>query len=804
MRKNLPYHDLLLYPGLVTNYAPESVAGQALRNAKNIDGFVLFRGVSKLPGSSRVSDDHGDSVLSLHQFEYTRADTQARQREQLSFAADGVLRKINADKSLTSLKTGVVAEALFSTIMSDKIFLSSANQKTLPTGSIKYDGNEVSNWGVLRPGIQEEQKEDFDTSGEWSAGTDTAVSNSSENQDGDDSLVIDKTGTAGLTSTATKTYSPTLDLTTKGDVLAIWVYIASDVIDKLATSGTCLELRYGNSGLGNSDAQRWEVGELAVGWNLLTKSLASPDATIGAGATLSAIVDFQIQTTFKSTASTGALSFDHLHLRDDGAPTAVVAGGGVITATVRYVVTFVTKYGLESNAGPPSTSLVLAAQSALLSNVPVSDDPQVVKRRLYRDKDGDGIYLFVKEMPNNITTGTTDNTAEANLGTAQPPLAGDASLDNGHPGRLRDAVDHNGRIYAIDAASPQNLKISRPNQPEAFPDLNTFSFEEDLVAVETHALGVMVYSTDKLFLMTGNGGTVPFKPELVNTQVGTNGFRSVARVKGVNVTLRESELFVLSNPSDEWFINGPVLDQFQAVQKSPGELTTATVLHDRSRFRVIVFPEEPEKIFVYQYGALGFQQITGEGPGTDPQDLRTGAWYTIQLPEALVHGSPGVVMKSAAMMERTADLPELWVGCTDGYVYYVQDPATTDYAKQELTPVYVEADFETVAVPLGGGPGGRGEPRFLQLNAEAFGSATWAVTVTLLTDSDGKIVKQKTFNVTIGPGKTSQVIAIPSIGARGEWCRVKMVNANTGEGGTIKNLRLYYIPRSGFRGERAS
>ena len=61
--RNLPSHIFSLLGGLNTNFQPESVAGKGLLIAQNVDGFTIFRGLGKVPGSSRKSADHGSAAV---------------------------------------------------------------------------------------------------------------------------------------------------------------------------------------------------------------------------------------------------------------------------------------------------------------------------------------------------------------------------------------------------------------------------------------------------------------------------------------------------------------------------------------------------------------------------------------------------------------------------------------------------------------------------------------------------------------------------------------------------------------------
>lgn len=983
--RRLPSHELILPLGLNTQFEPGSVAGKFLREAQNLDSFDLFKGVAKVPGSTRVSADFGAAVASLHQFEFTDLDRQ-RKRHQLGLASTA-LSRIESDLSLTDVSNGLVfaAEALAQAAMNDRLHLTSPAQQTLPTGGAKYDGSSCTRWGVLAPGTEETTKLALDSAASWSDSTDADSStNASLSQDGGGSVEVEKSGTA--TSEAyIEQASLSLDLSDAGrDLGYIYLFIPAGALSKLATSGTAAEVVLGDSGLTNADHHAFSVGELLPGWNLLSFDLTSPDSTDGTGATLSSIDTVRLRLAFKSSAQVQTIAahgrgflWDQLFVYDEGRPTTakpteteVIEGyedhtnfttngsnslstnssspqqgsasvdldksdGGTVNgdvqragqaydfsddntndqaqldvfipsglkaklattgiqvtlgdsglanestwdfatsaltdaawntltldltspdsttgtganlasvdtirvrfimasaantqsgirvdnlrktvyedgnvdAAVTYRVSFLSEAGVESNGGPASASLAKGDGTfkVSLTALPTSSAGDVIARRIYRDKDGDAIYRFVAQIDDNVTTTYEDDIADSALGGATMPIAGDDELDSTPPTRFRDVAVYQNRVVGIDADTPQVLWISDVNLPEQFRIVDQLQLDDELVALETHALGLLVYATDRVYLMTGDGVLTPFRVDLANDQLGTNGRRTVMRAKGVHVIQREDEVFLVSNPADPWFLNGPVLDQFQAL--SNADLADAHWQHDRSRFRFVAFAKAGatyDTALVYQYGTLGMMEISGEGGGTDPQDIRQGTWWTLSLPS-------NVDPRCSAMVERTADRPELWVGGGDGYVYWLQDPSATSYADGVGTEA-IAAVLETHAVPLGGltfdsqGQAGsrdvgRGEPRYLQVAAESASGATWSVTVTLLTDADGAAIGTKTFNLALPAGTSSPIVPIPDFGKRGEWCRVKLTNSTTGEDTIFRRLRLYYIPRSDFRGPRSS
>jgi hypothetical protein len=83
--------------------------------------------------------------------------------------------------------------------------------------------------------------------------------------------------------------------------------------------------------------------------------------------------------------------------------------------TYSYVCTFVNNDGFESNKSAAAT-IVVATNKVTVSDIPLSTDPQVIARRLYRTLDGGTLYRLVVEITDNHTVSYTDDTADASLG----------------------------------------------------------------------------------------------------------------------------------------------------------------------------------------------------------------------------------------------------------------------------------------------------------------------------------------------------------------------------------------------------
>jgi hypothetical protein len=234
-----------------------------------------------------------------------------------------------------------------------------------------------------------------------------------------------------------------------------------------------------------------------------------------------------------------------------------------------------------------------------------------------------------------------------------------------------------------------------------------------------------------------------------------------------------------------------VLDEF-AAWSAPQD---AFVVHDRTRQRYLFFPNDAatSEIQVYQYGTSGEMQVSGEGVGVDPLDNRMGAWATLSLPT-------GVFPRCAAMVERSTDAPyaEVWVGGSDGRIYWLNDPSASTWSDNGNT-YPVESVYEAV-LPLAPTPKGRGEPRYLELETYASEDTFVAVRITILAAAHGGVLATRDFEITVPAGEDGVFAPIPRIGRHGCWMKIRITHNKSGVNYGMRAGRVYYIPRGVLAG----
>ncbi len=112
------------------------------------------------------------------------------------------------------------------------------------------------------------------------------------------------------------------------------------------------------------------------------------------------------------------------------APTTAAGATGTLSGGYQYAVTFLTGYG-ETDFSPLSPVLSVTSKQVNLTAIPVSSDPAVTKRRIYRTSGTvAGVFYLVSTIADNSTTTYTDTTADSAL----PSLAASSSNTTQSPG----------------------------------------------------------------------------------------------------------------------------------------------------------------------------------------------------------------------------------------------------------------------------------------------------------------------------------------------------------------------------------
>lgn len=213
------------------------------------------------------------------------------------------------------------------------------------------------------------------------------------------------------------------------------------------------------------------------------------------------------------------------------APSAATNGGGVLTGTYQWKVTFVTATA-ESNGSPASNQLTLSSNQVLLSSIPTSPDPQVLRRRIYRTAAGGSTYLFVGQINDNTTTTFVDNTPDASLGATIPT--------RNHPPERGSLIEHfKHRLWiAGDPNNPRRLYFSEFFEPESWPPTYYVDIPmvpgDRITAIKAMGDMLVIYGHNAPFLLIGET-SFDFTVKRSLAQVGTDSAESVVTVENAHI-----------------------------------------------------------------------------------------------------------------------------------------------------------------------------------------------------------------------------------------------------------------------------
>lgn len=798
MTRQLETLEFVLPFGLQTKFRGETKSGQGLIRAENVDTFEIFQGLGKIPGSTRESDQFPDTVTDLQFFEYFALDgTLTKEPVAVS---DGSLYRINSDKTITEIGGSFPATPLTAATLENRLYLTGAT-----CNPQKYDGTAVSTWGVVAPGSTETVVLETDSAVGWTMnGLNTiGTSASTEFLDSSGSLQLNKLDTGTIILQATLLgISPAIDLSVN-ETFFFYFFIPGGALPLLQTSGRCLSVEIGDGSFTDYNQYDFTVGQFAEGWNLIGRVLDEPTAQFGTGLDPSNLEDIRIVIEFSNsgTEQSGFL-VDSFFTTDRGFLDAASGGAGNVLDDVRYRVTFENSVGQESNAGPASDTFSAGAGTAVnLSNIPISEDPTVVIRHIYRDKDGDGIYLLVTTINDNTTTAFQDNLAPTSLGVATPPILGSLTDDNAPPERLSATEVFNSSVFGINAENPDILEVSDPNEPGSFPLVNRFVFTDKLTALKRQGSDLIITSENRSYFLAG--ATIDdYIVTEYSSDVGSPGFRALESVRGLTLGWHDDGLYLHQRGFDSntpvWYLGSNIKDLTDALDETA--FKDMFMLHNRSRFQIVLFLKSVagggvyDTIFSLNYGTIRSGLVSPEGQGIDALNIKEAVYLQKMFPDSYNPTCGAIV--------QTGDKPELWIGSGD-FVYQIDDTASLNWAIGGSDDEAVVADFETTAAWAQGDQDGYGAPRYLILNAEGTVRSTWTVTISGLDNVDGKVLQTKAFSVSFGPDEESPKVPVPGSMQPANAFRIRMQNSNLDEDGVIKRLALQVIPR-GSRGRRVA
>lgn len=157
------------------------------------------------------------------------------------------------------------------------------------------------------------------------------------------------------------------------------------------------------------------------------------------------------------------------------APSVALGAAGSLTGTYHYRVSFVIMSGTvlyaESGLSDASAAIAPTADRVSLSNIPVSADPGVTGRRIYRTAADGEEYFLVTTIANNTATTYSDNQTDEEISI----LPVESDLGGSVPGST-DAIWFEGvvswkdRLWAHSNDYPDRVHYSGNKRPFAFAE----------------------------------------------------------------------------------------------------------------------------------------------------------------------------------------------------------------------------------------------------------------------------------------------------------------------------------------------
>lgn len=212
----------------------------------------------------------------------------------------------------------------------------------------------------------------------------------------------------------------------------------------------------------------------------------------------------------------------------------------------QYVVTFVDASGFESNPSPASAIMAtIAVTQDIRINIPVSADPQVVARNIYRTST-DGVspiqpFLFTGTVADNITLTFDDHTPDANLGV-------EAEFDNDKPPVLKFIETSQQRLWGVEAANPNRVRFSKTFNHQAWPTLFFIDVNPDdgdmISGIISFFDILVVFKRESIYVISGQDETnFVLQRAQTDSRIGCVAFRSIAVVNNFVVFLSERGIY---------------------------------------------------------------------------------------------------------------------------------------------------------------------------------------------------------------------------------------------------------------------
>ena len=828
-RPRLPYVDLLNFIGLNTKSSNEIKNDLSVSTSDNTDLFRVYGAVSKPYGSSRVLNAVYTESGGAQPFSWIGhwkiAALNGQTDRQVLCAGGSYLHKL-ASGALTAL-TGAgknITETWLAGLYHqhqlylDLMFITNQDPDLIGHGNtlVKYDGNEITRWGLQGPANEPNVSHDITTVGAtpptgpnntWIPTNGSAVADTITTRDGY-SISLTKTATGSTSAYIEQTLATGLSAQdVHGNAASVNVFIPLGELAKLATADALLILMTSDSQISSgitipdftTNNYSWSVpiGELFEGWNLIQLGFSSTSTalaydkrlTITGSPTITALTGVRLGINSLAAATLPAgIRFSELQSYTRGSLTSAQGAAGAVFSSgsvYSYKVTFVTKQGFESNAGPQSADLTTSIGVATidLTAIPVSADPQVIARKLYRTVAGGSLWLFLDRIENNTDTTYTDIITDSTLGDDTPPEAADVSIDHSLPPKMGIIKLWRKTLFgAGDPSNPNSVYYSDVDEPEAWPVLNTSTLDAKVTAIYEAYSSLIVETELGKWQVTGDNPD--FRFDKIINRIGCVGRRAAGEtlIEGWAIDRDGMRLYDANNPVK---ISEPIRDKFEDFDKSYIELSHT--MHSKFNNAILMCMAGSTTSsfnadnYVYQFPV---------------DEVGQGWWWKLRLPSSVN------ILDLEEVEDSDGDF-HIYFGSTDGMIYKLFDRNSKNWAtatsSEAITTTIVtkwlrlgqdgeQSDFAT----------GRVSPRFIEMITDG-DACTWTVTIDTAT-GPGQATATSSVEIPVVFGDTNERLMrypIKNTLQPGEYIRISATQGTAGVASRILRLRMYFHVQPG-------
>jgi len=823
MKQKLPSVDLRGFKGLFTYPNPEVIQAEQLRIAENCDFFETLMALAKVKGNTKILSSpyqEGGVTKTIPWIDfYKTSRLDGPITRQVLCAAGTKLCKLDGS-SLTVLKNDRTPDLFHTAAQLGRfMYISNYDPDKVGVGDdlVKYDGAVISQWGLTAPGTQETVLEGFENVGDWAVVNALASTETEITIDGTNAISLDKTGTTDRIFSIEKDFDTPFYVTadqrdtsfSAGNRIFFWTFIPRGEL-----TDDCLETNsfdpyeaamavWISPDTGTVENSHWkfyfQIGELVEGWNRLNLNFSgSPQGLLGdfypdADAVRRARFDFRLESA-ENTKS--GIVLDRFVQLDEGTPIPTPQGSGTFTGAYSYRVTFVSKYGAESNAGPASAIVPTSSHgSVFLTNIPVSDDPQVTARRIYRTVAGGSIYLFLDQINNNKYTTYVDETPDGSLGVTTPPQLGDFSDDNSPPPKGGIVQTWKRTLFiAGDPQNPETLYFSEDDEPESFPVNNAFTLDDKITGIyEVYSALVVETETSKWQLI---GDNPDFSLDKIIDNMGCVGRRATGMTKKIGYSVDRDGLRIYDG-TEPLKISEPIRDKYDnEINKQNIELIHT--VHSKDKNTLLQFNPDGttpipkySSIFAYNYPI---------------DDIPRGWWSTLEIPSDIN------ILDAVEVEDDNGDF-HLYCSSEEGMIYEFFVDGQMNWTNASGTETAIKTKFQTPFLRLGDlgiNPAGDGEkgtdrvvPRWVELRLKDNTAINWTVTLEAAdgADDDQEIRDTKTITLDFNENESLVRQAVPMGFNAGSFIRFTVETEEVDTYAVLLGMQVQFHVRS-FEGER--